>query len=45
MTIKDNITKFGQTNDISNKIQLAADAQLKAGDILTFYIKGEYDNE
>lgn len=37
--------EVGQAGSISNKIKLASDAQLKQGDILTFYVKGEWSNE
>lgn len=45
MTLKDSTTKYGQANSISNKIKLADDAKLKVGDILTFYVRGEWSNE
>lgn len=37
--------EVGQANTISNKIQLAADAYIKAGSTLVFSVKGEYSNE
>jgi len=39
-----NYYEVGQANSISNKIKLANDANLKTGNILTFYVKGEYNN-
>ena len=40
-----NYYEAGQADSISDKIQLAGDANLKAGDILTFYVRGVYSNE
>ena len=37
--------EVGQANEISNKIKLANDAKIKAGSILTFYVRGVYSNE
>lgn len=40
-----NYCEVGQANEVSNKIKLADDANLKAGDKLTFYVRGVYSNE
>lgn len=39
-----NYCEIGQANEINNKIKLADDANFKAGDKLTFYVRGVYSN-